>query len=1194
MELASVKSCVFVIFVVCLVVSGLNAETNTISSYQIYRDTNKPGEPMASGAKNVVRDIPERKKPLLQLGLSSLTELSLKSEVEQLFKFDSKYGCDVQYYYDDTSTVVGIMYTPDGNYSSHFATRFSVESFKVACTLKVTSIWMHGGFITGEPDMRVYIWADDGTGLPGDALDSLDIPHSEMPSSGYKWVEADWSAHGKVRVFTAGTDYHVGWTILPNAPGDQLACVADQATGIHVDELRTSIKYTGWPGWYLMVDSPYSKNYGLYIRNERCCTGVDCDIECPPWSSPEGEPTGCDNPDLTNAGCNGDPLAFTTIVCGDTICGSSGTFIVNNEIYHRDTDWYELTLSDTQTVIWKVTAEFDVLLGLVETIPPGTGNCADNTGYIEPYAIETICNPAQIRVTLPPGIHWFFVAPASFYDTIGCEAVYLASLECQECPLDYDCDNVQNSLDNCPMVYNPNQADDDGDGWGNACDLLTPRFEASPRYGAAPLAVSFTDKSTGAEPISERTWTFGDGQSSQEINPTHYYSTPGSYDVSLIVSSSDGSDTAHYKNFIYVVNNTEILSFTSSSIFPATGIRNIQTADLDFDNNLDLVLCDMLATYLIISYGNGDGTFTPPETLISNFDYFDFAFVNGDSLMDIVAANYSNIAVLLNNGARGFTTVFTPRDAPEQIATVASGYYNDDPLTDIFVGMDEVYYGNGQGGFPTAIVVSEDICNNALSADMADFNRDGFDDLVLGGICDTAKIFLSTGGYAFTQSAAIAVKKFTAEITTGNTLADFNRDGNCDFALIDPDRYISYIYIGYGDGSGGLTALDTLFVYGQTYTLAAIDINRDLCLDIVSVNNRDKTVEIFLGDESGLFSGPIVVDIEGAFSSSTVMTSGDFDRDGNPDLAIGSVYGEYEILILTNNLPDAPIIDAEMVTTGYDNVAFRISNPDSFMISRDYTTVAGSDYRRLNIDNNSSLDDLSVDYNVQYGEYRIVISPDPNLPPDPVFSMGIRIDGTAQAVIFNDYAFSGIARGTKSQAKSDSIVFYYTVEPVSSIEPANGVPTAENPPTFNWSRAVEGIAADNFHFQLDRTYDFSSPDLMYDADGLTEPEFPLPAPLGIDSVFYWRFRYYASGTWSEFSRTFAVFMVAMYDCGDVSGDSLVNILDIIYLINFKFKGGPSPVSMNSGDVNSDGIINILDIIYLIDYKFKGGPAPSCP
>ncbi len=65
-------------------------------------------------------------------------------------------------------------------------------------------------------------------------------------------------------------------------------------------------------------------------------------------------------------------------------------------------------------------------------------------------------------------------------------------------------------------------------------------------------------------------------------------------------------------------------------------------------------------------------------------------------------------------------------------------------------------------------------------------------------------------------------------------------------------------------------------------------------------------------------------------------------------------------------------------------------------------------------------------------------------------------------------------------------------------------------------------------------------------------------------------------------------------CGDVNDDGLVNILDIIFLIDYKFKNGPAPQELNAADVNNDGLVNILDIIYLIDYKFKSGPAPDCP
>jgi len=68
----------------------------------------------------------------------------------------------------------------------------------------------------------------------------------------------------------------------------------------------------------------------------------------------------------------------------------------------------------------------------------------------------------------------------------------------------------------------------------------------------------------------------------------------------------------------------------------------------------------------------------------------------------------------------------------------------------------------------------------------------------------------------------------------------------------------------------------------------------------------------------------------------------------------------------------------------------------------------------------------------------------------------------------------------------------------------------------------------------------------------------------------------------------------LFTCGDANSDEFVNILDVVYLINFKYKGGPAPDPLVSADVNNDEQVNILDIVYLINYKYKDGPEPDCP
>ena len=65
-----------------------------------------------------------------------------------------------------------------------------------------------------------------------------------------------------------------------------------------------------------------------------------------------------------------------------------------------------------------------------------------------------------------------------------------------------------------------------------------------------------------------------------------------------------------------------------------------------------------------------------------------------------------------------------------------------------------------------------------------------------------------------------------------------------------------------------------------------------------------------------------------------------------------------------------------------------------------------------------------------------------------------------------------------------------------------------------------------------------------------------------------------------------------YICGDANADTKINLQDIIYVVNYVFKGGPAPVPVKeAGDVNKDGKVNLSDIIYLVNYIFKGGPKP---
>jgi PKD repeat protein len=90
---------------------------------------------------------------------------------------------------------------------------------------------------------------------------------------------------------------------------------------------------------------------------------------------------------------------------------------------------------------------------------------------------------------------------------------------------------------------------------------LAADFTADPTTGIAPLAVGFTDTSTGSS-INGWFWTFGDGATSTVQNATHTYTTPGTYNVTLTVSNPYGTAsttktiTVHSLNPNFIANRT--------------------------------------------------------------------------------------------------------------------------------------------------------------------------------------------------------------------------------------------------------------------------------------------------------------------------------------------------------------------------------------------------------------------------------------------------------------------------------------------------------------------------------------------------------------------------------------------------------------------------------------------------------------
>ncbi|MFZ1685185.1 MAG: FG-GAP-like repeat-containing protein [Candidatus Zixiibacteriota bacterium] len=709
---------------------------------------------------------------------------------------------------------------------------------------------------------------------------------------------------------------------------------------------------------------------------------------------------------------------------------------------------------------------------------------------------------------------------------------------------DTDGDGIPTSVDNCPATANADQKDSDGDGLGDVCDNCA------------------------------------------------------------FASNSDQSDS----------DNNGIGDVCQAPLEPqkidSADMYYIKSADLDQDNFIDLLYTGRNQSGLFVVFGKSGGGFESPEKLLDISDAaLDVNFVNKDTLLDIVAHTATQTFVLLNGGGRSFVLQgTTPSSAnhsvtahdPSEAPSVATGFVDHDYNLDLVASPNQILLGNGTGGFSSTLTLPFSFS----AATLARLNGDRFADLV-ATIGDSVILFTNNGAGTFTRSSALFIgDQPFAEVSIAGG-ADFNGDGNTDFALVtstptNTDQK-SELYVCLGDGLGGLVGHHAIELAAMATNLAVSDVDRDNDLDISMVITKTRRLEVFFNDGSGNFPTFKYMALGEGDSPFNALTSNDFDRDGNPDFVSGGANGA--IVLAVNQLPPAQTLADEMVVTSYNGVNITIINPHGFVISQQKTTVAGAAHWNLDIDGDNLLDDRSFDYNLEYGEYKIIIKPDTSLSNDSgsgSFTQDIRIDGAQQARSFLDYSTSGTSselNRLSPQAVPESLVFYYTVEPVSSIQPPNGIGVKLSRPVFDWSLlAARMPAAITYQFQLDRHYDFQSP--IYDISDLTSPQFQPPYQLGKDSIYYWRFRTFDGVTYSPYSRTFAAYILG--SCCEISIANIdlngsVDLRDLSILVTYLTGGTVQLPCPDGAYYKVVHPLSLVDLSQLVKYLTgESTDVPKCP
>ena len=190
-------------------------------------------------------------------------------------------------------------------------------------------------------------------------------------------------------------------------------------------------------------------------------------------------------------------------------------------------------------------------------------------------------------------------------------------------------------------------------------------FTASPTNGEAPLAVTFTNQTTGG--YRSCSWDFGDFYTSTNCNPEHIFQVPGHFNISLTVNGPWGLSETKKISYIVTSGDSENL------------IANFWGTPLNGEAPLTVTFLNQsMGNYSSLTWDFGDGATinnspTPQHTYQNPGKYTVTLTVSGDGKTDKeVKTNYVTVGMEPETLDVDFSAVPTSGQVP-----LAVEFYNE-------------------------------------------------------------------------------------------------------------------------------------------------------------------------------------------------------------------------------------------------------------------------------------------------------------------------------------------------------------------------------------------------------------------------------------------------------------------------------------------------------------------------------------
>jgi hypothetical protein len=533
----------------------------------------------------------------------------------------------------------------------------------------------------------------------------------------------------------------------------------------------------------------------------------------------------------------------------------------------------------------------------------------------------------------------------------------------------------------------------------------------------------------------------------------------------------------------------------------------VAVADFNGDKKPDLAVSNFNAHNVsVLLNTTAAGATTPSFADQRGFgDFIEAAGVavadfNGDGRPDLaVTDQYSDqLYALLNTTPHGASTPsfgeqvgFLAGRAP---ASLAVGDFNGDGKPDLVVATNGHYGGTTVtvllnttapgANDPSFSAQSFATGNTPVGVAVGDFNGDGKPDLAVTNIRDnTVSVLLNQtppGASVLTFAAAQPFATGTSPV--GVAVGDFNGDGKPDLAVTNAgDDTVSVLLNTTEPGAETPSfAAAQPFATGRgAVAVVVADFNDDGRPDLAVTNDLDDTVSVLLNQTTRGASVPSFADQQlfATGGAPVAVTVGDFNRDGEPDLAVANEADNTVSVLLNTKVPititlsgspatgtiqddDAPV---SMAIVAGNNQSAVVNTAFATNLTVEVRNAAGSLVQGVSVTFTAPASGPSGTFRTKFGSSNsvVVVTDASGRAIAPAF--------TAEAIA-GHYSVLARATGGSSPGKKFNLINTTGVAGValSAPDPSNNVATNYTG-TIHFTSADENNAAFDLTILWDRT-----------------------------------------------------------------------------------------------------------------------------